>query len=218
MEDEVEDYLVWLLHQSNNLYNSALYAIRQAHFDRGGCSWLSFRARSISNHGVDQCESYTFFDDNEQYRIAFKDRFVQASYGQLCLEFKTNKHYIALGGQQAQQCLKSVVEGIISYNQLLQGWWNKEISYRPRMPCYRKKRGLYQVTFPAQAIKYDDVTGICRLAISKHNKPELVNKEIIISGGYGFNAEQIAEVRIVHQMVNFGQNMSIKFPYLKLVV
>ena len=48
------------------------------------------------------------------------------------------------------------------------------------MPRYRKKRGLYQVAFPAQAIKYDDVTLTCRLAISKDNKPELINKEILI--------------------------------------
>ncbi|MDJ0575775.1 MAG: hypothetical protein QNJ65_11485 [Xenococcaceae cyanobacterium MO_234.B1] len=130
IDDEVEDYLVWLVHQSNNLYNSALYAIRQYHFD--------------------QCESYTFFDEHEQYRIAFKDYFVKASYPQLCLDFKNNIHYIALGGQQAQQCLKSVVEAINSYNQLLKAWWKKELSYRPRMPRYRKKRGLYQVAFPAK--------------------------------------------------------------------
>ncbi|MGK7895040.1 MAG: RNA-guided endonuclease InsQ/TnpB family protein, partial [Xenococcus sp. (in: cyanobacteria)] len=211
IEDEVEDYLVWLVHQSNNLYNSALYAVRQAHFDRGGCSW----SRSISNHGVDQCESYTFFDENEQYRIAFKDRFVKASYGGLCQEFKTNVHYKALGGQQAQQCLKSVVEGITSYNQLLKGWWNKEILDRPRMPRYRKKRGVYQVTFPNQAVGYDDVTGICRLAISSHNKSELVNKEILITGGYGFSTEQLAEVRIVPSNGQLWAEYVYKIPALK---
>lgn len=177
IDDEVADYLVWLTQQSNNLYNSALYAVRQAHFE--------------------QCENRTFFDQFDQYRIAFKDRFVKVSYAQLCKDFKTNSHYLALGGQQAQQCLKSVVEAINSYNQLLKGWWKKEIDRRPRIPRYRKKRGLYQVAFPAQAIRYDDIAGICRLAISTENKPELVNKEILIPGGYGFNAEQIAEVRII---------------------
>ncbi|MDJ0575774.1 MAG: transposase [Xenococcaceae cyanobacterium MO_234.B1] len=51
--------------------------------------------------------------------------------------------------------------------------------------------------FLLSAIKYDDVTLTCRLAISKDNKPELINKEILIPGGKGFSAEQIAEVRIV---------------------
>ncbi len=144
-----------------------------------------------------------------------KDRFVKASYGGLCQEFKTNVHYKALGGQQAQQCLKSVVEGITSYNQLLKGWWNKEILDRPRMPRYRKKRGVYQVTFPNQAVGYDDVTGICRLAISSHNKRELVNKEILIPGGYGFSTEQLAEVRIIPSNGQLWAEYVYKIPALK---
>ena len=35
------------------------------------------------------------------------------------------------------------------------------------------------------------------MAISKENKPELVNKEIVIPSGHGISANQIAEVRIV---------------------
>lgn len=105
-DDETESYLVWLVHQSNNLYNSVLFSIRQAHFE--------------------QCETRTFFDQNDMYRVAFKDRYVKASYAQLCKDFKINKHYQALGGQQGQQCIKSVVEGITSYNKLLKQWWNKE--------------------------------------------------------------------------------------------
>ena len=177
IDDESYAYLIWCCQQSNNLYNSGLYAIRQAHFE--------------------QCESRTFFDGLDQYRIAFFEGFVKASYAQLCKDFKSNKHYVGLGGQQAQQCLKSVVEAIRGYNQLLKLWWGGELDNRPRIPNYRKKRGMYQVAFPAQAVKYDDVTGICRLAISTDNKPELVNQEVLIPGGYGFNAEQIAEVRIV---------------------
>ena len=177
IEDEGEAYLLWGCHQSNSLYNSALFAIRQAHFDH--------------------CETYTFFDKDEQYRLAFKDRYVKASYAQLCKDFKTNKHYIGLGGQQGQQCLKSVVEGITSYNRLLKMYWQGEIQDKPRIPRYRKSRGLYQVVFPAQAVTYDEYEGTCKLAISKECKPELVNKELILPGGYGFTSEQLAEVRII---------------------
>ncbi len=94
IDDETESCLLWLSHQSNSLYNSALFAVRQAHFD--------------------SCESRTFFDQNDIYRIAFKDQYVKVSYAQLCKDFKNNKHYIGLGGQQGQQCLKSVVEGMIN--------------------------------------------------------------------------------------------------------
>ena len=73
IDEEAKDYLVWCCHQSNSLYNSALFAIRQAHFEQG--------------------KTYTFFDKYDQYRIAFKDRYVKVSYAQLCQEFKTNKYY-----------------------------------------------------------------------------------------------------------------------------
>lgn len=177
ISDEVEAYLIWCCQQSNNLYNSGLYSVRQAHFE--------------------QCETRTFFDSNDQYRLAFKDRFVRSNYAHLCKDFKTNKHYIGLGGQQAQQCLKSIVEAIRGYNELLKLWWKGELDNRPSIPKYRKKRGLYQVVFPNQAVKYDRANQTCRLAISQENKPELINKEIVIPSGYGIDDSQIAEVRIV---------------------
>ncbi len=177
IDDEAEAYLTWLIHQSNNLYNSVLFAIRQAHFE--------------------QCETRTFFDSTDQYRIAFKDRFVKASYAGLCKDFKTNKHYEALGGQQGQQCIKSVLEAITSYNKLLKQWWNGELDNRPQIPNYRKSGGVYQVAFTSQNITYDDVEGYCRLSISRINKPELINPEIIIPSGTGFKTEQLSEVRIV---------------------
>ncbi|MDJ0719102.1 MAG: transposase [Prochloraceae cyanobacterium] len=145
----------------------------------------------------ENCETRTFFDFDDQYRSAFKTRYVRVNYSQLCKDFKENKHYIALGGQQAQQCLKSVLEGISSYNQLLNKYWQREIEARPRIPSYRKKRGLYQVTFPAQAVTYDEFEGTCKLAISRECKSELVNKEIIVPGGFGITCDQLAEVRIV---------------------
>ena len=177
IDEETEDYLLWCCYQSNSLYNSALFAVRQAHFEI--------------------CETRTFFDCDDQYRSAFKSRYVQASYAQLCKDFQRNKHYIGLGGQQAQQCLKSIVEGITSYNQLLKKYWQGEIEQKPRIPNYRKKRGLYQVVFPAQAVKYNEYEGACKLAISWECKSELINKQIIIPSGASFSSEQLAEVRII---------------------
>ena len=177
IDNEAEAYLTWLIHQSNSLYNSVLFEVRQAHFDR--------------------CETRTFFDQNDMYRIAYKDRYVKASYAQLCKQFKSNKHYIALGGQQGQQCIKSVVEAIRSYNGLLKSWWQGELSNRPKIPNYRKSGGVYQVTFTSQNINYDDVEGYCRLSISKVNKPELVNPVVTIISGSGFKSDQLSELRIV---------------------
>lgn len=177
IDDEKHDYLIWQCHQSNNLYNSTLWEIRQAHFA--------------------VCPTYHFFDENDCYRAAYKDKLVKASYAQLCKQLKDNSNYIALGGQQAQQTIKSVVESITSYNKLIRAWWRGELTNKPKIPYYRKRGGLYQVSFPSQAVSYSNITGLCKLAIALENKPELVSPEIIIPGGFEFKSEQLAEVRIV---------------------
>jgi putative transposase len=176
IDDELQDYFLWQCHQSNSLYNCTLWEIRQSHFA--------------------DCPVYEYFDQNDCYRTAFKDRLVKASYADLCKKLKDNKHYIALGGQQAQQTIKSVVEAITSYNKLIRCWWGGELIHKPRIPYYRTSGGLYQVAFPAQAVTYDDVTGRCKLATAKENKPELLDPVLNINGGVEFRAEQLSEVRI----------------------
>lgn len=177
ISDELKDYFVWLCHQSNNLYNSVLYQVRQTHFKT--------------------CPTFEYFDENQIYRVAYKDRFVKASYAKLCSDFKDNKHYKALGGQSAQQCIKSVVEGITSYNKLIKSWWNGELDNKPRIPKYRTSGGLYLVAFTAQNSFYDDTVGSCRLSISRENKDELLLREIVIPSGTEFKSEQLSEVRIL---------------------
>jgi IS605 OrfB family transposase len=76
-------------------------------------------------------------------------------------------------------------------------WFKGELNAPPKIPNYRKSRGLYQVAFTNQTIKYNHFEGYCRLPLANGNKEELVNPEIIIPGGNGFNPEQIAEVRII---------------------
>ena len=177
ISDELRDYFVWLCHQSNNLYNSVLYQVRQSHFET--------------------CPTYEYFDENQLFRTACKDRLVKASYAQLCKDFKDNKHYQALGGQSAQQCIKSVVEAIISYNKLIKCWWRGELNNKPRITRYRISGGMYQVAFTSQNTTYDDVSSSCRLSISRENKSELITTVLVIPGGAIFKSEQLSEVRIV---------------------
>ncbi|MGL6344740.1 MAG: RNA-guided endonuclease InsQ/TnpB family protein [Waterburya sp.] len=169
--------MLWQCHHSNSLYNCTLWEIRQSHFA--------------------DCPTYQYFDQNDYYRTAFQDRLVKVSYADLCKQLKDNKHYLALGGQQAQQTIKSVVEAITSYNKLIRCWWRGELTHKPKIPYYRTSGGLYQVAFPTQALTYDDVTGQCRLATAKENKPELFNPVLSINGGTEFTSEQLSEVRIV---------------------
>jgi len=76
IEDECCDYLRFACEQSNKLYNSVVYAIRQAHFER--------------------CSVRTFFDKNDLYRTSLKLSKVQVSYPQLCKELKFSEHYQAI--------------------------------------------------------------------------------------------------------------------------
>ena len=92
LDDEIQDYFLWQCRHSNSLYNSVVFVVRQAHFEA--------------------CPRYEYFDENQMYRTAYKDRLVKASYAQLCKDFKDNKHYQALGGQLGRTHLKLEEKGV----------------------------------------------------------------------------------------------------------
>jgi len=178
VSDEVHNYLSWLCYEANNLYNCTLFQIRQSHFE--------------------QWEKITYFDRNDLYCQKFKLSKIQASYSQLCKDLKTNNHYQNLGGTPGQQTIKSVVEAIKAYNQFLPLWFKKELRHLPKIPNYRRKNGLYQVTYTGQSItEYNEFEGWCKLQVALENKPELVEGDVIIPGGVGIKKEDIAEVRLV---------------------
>lgn len=180
IDDAVRDYLVYQCRQSNSLTNSAIYQIKQAHYE--------------------DCPQNEYFQGDE-YRSGFKlQRVRTANYTELCLTMKDNCHYQALGGQAAQQTLKTVVESFKSYNGLLGVFFKGEVNL-PKMPGYRTKGGLAPISYPAQAVSFDLETGQCRLPVSLETKADLVEaigtKSIWINGCIGIHPNQISEVRIL---------------------
>ncbi len=157
IDDEAHAYLLWCCEQSNKLYNSVLFAIRQDYFET--------------------CNYQTWFDKNDNYRRSPRLRRIKISYAQLCKQFKDNVHYQAIGGQQGQQTIKSVVEAIKAYNELLPMWFNGELKGKPKLPSYRK-RGLYQVAFTSQNIRYEALEGCCYLPIANSQRKELETPSI----------------------------------------
>lgn len=123
-----------------------------------------------------------------------------AKYADLCLQMKDNPHYKALGGQSAQQVIKSVAESFASYNGILSNFFKGEAD-RPSLPNYRTKGGLASISYPAQAVQFDIETGMCRLPVSlevgEDVKALMGVKEIWINGCVGINPSQIREVRIL---------------------
>jgi len=157
---------LWLYSEANNLYNCTLFNIIQQHFE--------------------QWERITYFDQHDLYCQRFKLSKVHVLYSQGAEDLKVNSHYQNLGGTPSQQTLKSVVEAVKAYNQLLPLWFKKELQHKPKIPNYRRKNGLYQVTYTGQSIpEYNDMTGWCRLQVGKENKPELIEGDVIIPGGVG---------------------------------
>lgn len=192
VRDEVRDYLVHQCQQSNSLINSTLFEVRQKHFEA--------------------CERIEFFDSNDFYRSEFKTKQVKASYAELCKQLTSNPHYMALGGQCAQQTIKSVVESFSSFNQLLNKFWQGETN-KPRMPGYRTKGGLAPISYPAQALRFDIETGECLIPISRELNSDVKHSlgvnELRINGAYGIKSEQIVEVRIIPR----NQELYVEYVY-----
>ncbi len=186
LEDAIKAHLTYLCEHSNNLINSTLYLIRQRHFE--------------------SCLIRTYFDKDGFYRTSRQDRLVKVSYPELCKLMKEDSNYKVLGGQCAQQTLKSVGESLKSYNGLLKGFWKGEVE-KPKLPNYRKKGGLSAITYPSQAVSFDLETGDCILPISrelhKDVKSDLHLREIRIKGCANIKISQIAEIRIVPQNQQF---------------
>ncbi len=179
VSEEIRDFLVYLCRQANSLINSTIYHVKQAHFET--------------------CPVVEYFKGDE-YRTGYKlQRVKTAKYADLCSKMQDNPHYKALGGQQAQQVLKSVSESFASYNGILANFFKGEAS-KPKMPRYRTKGGLAGFSVPAQALKFDPETGQVKLPVSLETKSDVaatIGKEVWINGCTGIRSEQIAEVRIL---------------------
>ena len=83
-------------------------------------------------------------------------------------EYKLNRHYKALHSQAAQQILRSVYESFKSYKELIKAYREGKIEHRPRLPKYRKKRGLALVSYPKQALRLID--GNIRIPLGRQVK------------------------------------------------
>lgn len=105
-------------------------------------------------------------------------------------------HYRGIAAQASQQVLKGVIESFISFDELLQMYWQGETE-QPKLPGYRKKGGLSVVSFPVQAVQFDIEKGLCRLPKGNTVKAESGIDSIWIQGAWGIRVEQISEVRIL---------------------
>ncbi len=74
-------------------------------------------------------------------------------------DFKDNYHYVMLYSQAAQSVCHKVAENFKSFKQLLDKHYT-EATKEPKLPGYREKGGLFEVTYPHQAVKIEVEKGI----------------------------------------------------------
>lgn len=179
--EEEKAFWVDQCRQANDLTNCAIFHTRQSHFER------------LESAG----DTFTTYWRGDELRYGWKTYYCKTNYPELCRELKENPHYKMLAAQAAQQTLKTVAESITSYNGLVELYYRGEVD-RPSLPNYRKKGGLAAVTFPRQALIFED--GYFKPSISLSTKPELITeiklelpdfidsdwvREVIIRPNYG---------------------------------
>jgi putative transposase len=74
-------------------------------------------------------------------------------------DFKENYHYKMLQSQAAQSVCHKVAENFKSFKQLLDKHYELGTK-RPRLPGYRVKGGMFEVTYPGQTVKIEIEHGI----------------------------------------------------------
>lgn len=77
---------------------------------------------------------------------------------ELQTELKENVHYTILHSQVGQSVLHKIAENFYAYQEGIRAFFRGENPVKPKLPTYRKKGGLHEITYPEQALKkkYDD--------------------------------------------------------------
>ena len=188
VDEATKSVIQFLCKTANRFENTVLYSIRQDYFEKNQ-------------------DFYIAPGRNDQPRLIRKSKSLTGvSYPKLCKLFKDDPDYSILGGQQAQQSLKSVVERCKSYNGLRKAYFDGTIDKHPNLPNYRTSGGLASVAFPGQAVRFDIENGNCTLSMSKANKEEAAAigvTKLTVNGGYGFKPENVVEVRILPKLGEF---------------
>ncbi|KYC42417.1 hypothetical protein WA1_20855 [Scytonema hofmannii PCC 7110] len=80
-------------------------------------------------------------------------------------DFKENYHYKMLHSQAAQSVCHKVAENFKSFKQLLDKYFS-EGTKKPKLPGYRQKGGMFEVTYPSQSVNISQEHGIIFATVS----------------------------------------------------
>lgn len=171
------------------LTHTQLIAINLPDFETNVLVYICQRSNSLFNQG-----HYYVKRNHEMTHPGFLPN---VSYEQMYNELKASPNYTQLCAQAAQQTLRSVEEAYTSYKGLMQKWWRGEVKDKPKQPRYRKKGGLYPVSYPAQAVTFYYDKPVVRIPLGNELKEQTGISELLLPCPYGIKPEQVIEVSIV---------------------
>jgi IS605 OrfB family transposase len=131
------------------------------------------------------------YESRQRY---FKDRSA-VKYPDLYKIAKTNENYGSLYSQVAQQSLKSVAESFSSFRALEKLAKKGELNQKPRLPKYRTKGAMYQLSYPGQALKV--IGNRVRLPLGTKGKEHFGTDALWVTLPERLKNCQIKELRLI---------------------
>ncbi|HOI14079.1 MAG TPA: transposase [Methanoculleus sp.] len=194
------DRLAWY---SKNLYNVALYNVRQHYHEwQENAAYLT-GIRPDRVNGVSILVG-SFLPYTRKKTFPHKD---VSNYART----KPNENYPMLHSDVAQQTIRSVEEAYRSYFGLVSAYWCGKLPDCPRPPHYLEKDGRYKLAFPAAHLTMKN--GYVTLGVSNQFKRryEATRNELSFKIPSHIKPGQIREVTILP--INNGLTYKIEFIY-----
>ena len=190
----------------SELIHTQLININLPEFETKVLEFICKRSNSLYNQAI--------YYVQQNRRITYPGLLPNVRYEQINCELKDEWNYAMLYSQAAQQTLKSVGEAFNSYRGLMQAWWNGELQSEPNQPHYRKKGGLYPVTYPSQALTFYHDKPVVRIPLGLGIADVEGPKELLIPRPANIKPEQVVEVSIVPRNGVFYAAYVYKVPRL----
>lgn len=189
-----------------DIIQTQLIIIKLPEFETKILEFICRRSNSLWNQAI----YYTHKNHELTHPTSFSPN---VSYEQLAGDLKDEQNYKLLYSQVAQQTLKSVAEGFKSYRELLTMWRNGELPHmkgEPRPPKYRKKGGLFQISYPSQALTFELDSNFIRVPLGQEITVLEGIQYLYLPRPHGISPEQVCELTIVPRNGEFYAAYSYK--------
>lgn len=188
-----------------DIIQTQLIRIKLPEFETNILEFICQRSNSLWNQAV----YYT----RQNHQLTHPGNMPNVSYEQMAGELKDEQNYKLLYSQVAQQTLRSVAEGFKSFAELLLMWRRGELPHmsgQPKPPKYRKKGGLFQVSYPSQALTFELDSPFVRVPLGQELTALEGIQFLYLPCPGNLRPEQISELTIIPRNGEFYAAYSYK--------